>query len=709
MPVRNIVLYLLALETLAHAAGAIAADAAATDDSQPNSDALQEVIVTSERSAENLQRTPVAITAISGDTLEQRGLSDMKELSLLVPSSRFSVETNVVQIFIRGVGTQIDSPFVPEPVAVNFNDVYLPRFATGTSLFDVSRIEVLPGPQGTLYGKSALGGVVNISANEPTHDWLADGVVEGGNYGMTHFTGVLNAPVTDDLAVRLAVNKLDHDGYYSTGTDTEHSEALRLSALYTPGEMFSLLLWGSYYLNHDRPQASTYIPYPDPGNPWRQPRYDPLSAAFYPPNGYDLTNTYGRYQSATVAARAQWELPGLTITYLPAFLTYQHNDNHTLQGFPVPDTSNIHQDTQELRLVGKPSGPFSYLGGFYWYRNEADWTAVLGPFLGGYAVPNTSTGYAAYAQGTYAIQNWLRATGGLRYSSDREYAPNGANIFPLGAPPDFTEGLLPFSAHAHWSHVDWKVGLEADLAAHSMVYGNVQTGYDPGGYSSTAPTSGTPLSEQTMLGFTLGAKNRFLDDHFQLNDELFYYNYKNYLLTAQEGASSLSFNVPKSRIFGDELDAIYAFNQGTQVNVSVGLLSAKIRQFSVNGNSYAGYQLPYAPQATVSAGAQQNWSLPGGASLTGRVDTHFENGYWGVFSHTSGLHQDPFTKTDVSLTYYAANGRWDVGLWGRNLEDTGTFAAAAESGYPAPFQADGYLEQPRTFGVRFHANWAGGK
>jgi iron complex outermembrane receptor protein len=151
---------------------------------------------------------------------------------------------------------------------------------------------------------------------------------------------------------------------------------------------------------------------------------------------------------------------------------------------------------------------------------------------------------------------------------------------------------------------------------------------------------------------------------------------------------------------------IYAFNEGTQLNLSLGLLSAEITEFTVAGKSYAGYQLPYAPLATISAGAQHSWHLPSGSSVMLRADSHYENGYWGVFSHTSGLRQTAFTKTDMTLTYYSAGGLWDVGLWGRNLENKGTFAAAAETGYPEPFAADGYLEQPRTFGARFHVHWA---
>lgn len=679
-------------------------------DNEPSGNGtLQEVVVTSERaSAENLQQAPAAITAISGDTLQQVGVTDTEGLSKLVPSARFSLEPGLIQLFIRGVGTAIDAPAITDPVGMNFNDVNIPHFTSDIPLFDVSDVEVLPGPQGTLYGAGALGGVVNISSNEPSHGYLADGVLEVGNYSTVHFTGVLNAPLSDSLAIRMAVNTMAHDGYMTNGTDTEHSEAARLSALYTPGDVFSLLVWGEYYINHAVPQTFAYYPYLHPDNPWDQPIYDPnaFSVAFYPPNGFNNTTAFGRYELSIESARAQWKLNRLKITYTPSFLQAPRNSMVTLAGFPVPNISTIHQETQDLRLVGDPVGAFSYLGGLYWYRNRTSYYSYLGPYLAGYLMPaNIATGYAAYGQGTLAMRPTLRLTAGVRYSSDREYANHSYTVYPVG--PTFAEGLAPYNAHGNWTNVDWKVGLQFDLAAHSMVYGNVQTGYDPGGYNiEPIAVAGIPLSKQTMLGYTVGTKNRLFDGRFQLNDEMYYYNYKNYLLTALSSGITYSFNVPKSRVIGNDLTAIYAVGPGTQINVGVGLLSAQIRQFSVNEISYAGYALPFAPQLTVSAGLQQNWTIPNGSSVTARVNTNFENGYWGIYDHSAGLHQGAYTMTDVSFTYYSASDHWDIGLWARNLENSAPFGVDGATGFPAPYGAGAYISSPpRTFGVRIHAKW----
>lgn len=701
------------MRTLSLAASAVALFinvAGATQPSaiQPSGDSsvLQAVIVTATRRSENLQKAPADITVVDGKTLADRGVYDMTGLQSFVPSAQFNVETNVVQIFVRGVGSQIDSPWIPDSVSTNFNDVNVPRFLTGTTLYDVSRVEVLPGPQGTLYGTSALGGVVDINANLPTQTPELDSQLEIANYGTVHYTGVANMPIDDSLSVRVAVNTNKHDAYFANGTDTENSQAFRGSALYKPSGSLSVLLWGSYYVNDNIPESTIYWPSSNPSHPWNQPQYDSETAFYYPPYGNDRAAVRGHYQSVGGGARIDWQVGGGTLSYIPSYLTYGSQDNRDVSGFYNIVDDQIHQITQELRFTSASTGPFTYVDGLYWYKDETTILSDFGPSLTGFFIPNTSTGYAAYGQGTYSFMSWLRGTAGARYSHDSESAADGSYaIFPTGSPPSFGEGRIPFSADTHWSRLDWKVGLEADVSPRGLVYGNVQTGYEPGGYQSAVPDLGVRLEAQTMLGFTVGSKSRFLNDHLQANDEAYYYGYKNQVLSYNSNGANIDFNVPKSRMYGDELDVIYLIDSASQVNLGLGLLKAQITEFNPGNVNFAGYEEPFAPEASISAGAQHRWDLPSGASLLLRVDTHYEDGYWGIFSHTSGLHQDWFTMTDLSLRYFSQSGKWDVALWGKNLENTAMLEANGETGLPYPNAGAAFINPPRTFGIRFHANF----
>lgn len=677
---------------------------AATD---PQSSGLQEVVVTAERRREPLQKAPAAITAITGSTMVAMGLHQLPDVSYFIPSASFDIENRVVHVYVRGVGTPIATAYNSEPVSTNFNGINLPMYVIALAMFDNSRIEVLPGPQGTLYGRNAIGGAVNIHANEPTHTYSADALLEIGNYQHTLLTAVLNGPINHDLAIRLAVNTISHAAYLSNDTDTQNSQSVRLSALYTPNKNLSVLLWGMYYKDNNKMAAISWYPYLDQKDPWHQPTFAPISAFFFPPNGFNWSNAQGFEKATMFGGRARWDMGWATLTFLPSYLTASFGASpRELAGLPANVSAVLSQTTDELRLASNGTGRLSWLGGLYWYRYMNDYSGILEPNLGGTVIPNVQEGYSGYGQVTYKATAKLRFIAGGRYSSDQEDAMNAAYVYPI--PPNFGEGLGFYNAHPKWRHFDWKVGAQADVAPHSLLYANIQTGYGPGFYQDTPPNAGARLLAQTMVGYTVGIKNTFLNNHLMLNDEAYYYDYTNFVLnTVEQGGASLqSFNVPKVRIYGDQLDFAYKFGGGsTQVGGSVGLLSAKITKFNP-GIDYSGYELPYAPEATVSLNAQHSWNLPNEASVVLSVHTRYEDGYWGVFSHTSGLWQPAFTKTDANLTYFSADGRWDVGLWGKNLENTATFAAAGETGLPPPTPAAmAYLNPPRTFGVRFHVHF----
>src|SRR5258708_38537387 len=188
-----------------------------TESSTANSNSLEEVVVTALKRAEHLQRTPGALTAVSADTLTHLGITDLRAMEDVIPSARFLEEGYSTDPFIRGVGQSQGWAAFDPAVATNFNGVYVPRDATDVPVFDAERIEVLPGPQGTLYGRSAAGGAVNIISKRPTDRYEAESIVEAGNYGLTHATAIGNVPVSDELSLRAAVDFNRRGGYQATG------------------------------------------------------------------------------------------------------------------------------------------------------------------------------------------------------------------------------------------------------------------------------------------------------------------------------------------------------------------------------------------------------------------------------------------------------------------------------------------------------------
>ena len=213
-------------------------------DAPAANDALAEITVTAEKQSENLQKAAAEVTAISADVLIDAGITDLRQAQMVVPSVRFQAEGNNTQVFIRGVGANLDFPNVEPNVAFNFAGVYLPREATSAAFFDVQQLEVLPGSQGTLYGRSAIGGTINLTPAKPGFDNDGETTLEVGNYSYVHVMTTQNVKASDSVALRAAVDYAYDDGYEVTGADSKNDISVRLSTIINPTDRLSIYLWG---------------------------------------------------------------------------------------------------------------------------------------------------------------------------------------------------------------------------------------------------------------------------------------------------------------------------------------------------------------------------------------------------------------------------------------------------------------------------------
>src|SRR6202045_4338218 len=211
-----------------------AAAASTSVDAAAESDALAEITVTAEKQTQNLQKTAAAVTAISADTLIEAGVGNLIEAEKLVPSVRFQAEGNNTQWFVRGVGANLDFPNVEPNVAFNFAGVYLPREATSAAFFDVQQLEILPGSQGTLYGRSAIGGTINLTPTKPGFHNEGQTLLEVGNNSAVHLTVTQNFKASESAALRAAVDYAYNNGFEVTGAQSKNDVSVRLSTLLKP-------------------------------------------------------------------------------------------------------------------------------------------------------------------------------------------------------------------------------------------------------------------------------------------------------------------------------------------------------------------------------------------------------------------------------------------------------------------------------------------
>lgn len=678
-----------------------------------SSGGLADIIVTASKRSENLQKAPSAVSVVGGDRIADSGLVDATQLSKIVPGLVIGRQGANAVLFLRGVGQTSSTPAAQPGISLNIDGVYVPRELGGATMFDLERVEVLPGPQGTLYGRNSAGGAINLVTRKPGREFAAEGFAEVGNYGLVHTFGAVDVPVAESLAVRAAVDVNMRDGYLSNGANDADSLSGRISALYEPGSGVSALLQYTYLR-----QGGVGMAYMAKGGD-KGPPFGSTSDPWF--NSFPNDDLSYRYRGHIVTGNVGIDLSdNITLNYIANYS--QAKLEHRLQFFGTLHNrypQSLKQYSQELRLANDGTGRLKWLAGLFWYKAEslADVNLSIpgGPPIVFVHFGNKLDSWAAFGQATYSISDAFRLTVGGRYSSDK-FDGEGSQVavFP---PPAVSQ---TYAAALRKGRADWKIGVEYDAAPQSMLYLTAQSGYLQGGFTqvdirSTLPKTFDPVK---LIAFTGGAKNRFLDNRLQINNEIFYYIYSDYqtqTVGIDQNTNLTAFlirNAPKTVIYGNQLDVTYNATDNTDLNVSVAYLHSEITKgFSppstpapAGFNSFKGYEMVNAPKWTINGAIEQRFPLGNGGKITARVSSTYNSGYWTVFTQEAYTRQKSFTKTDANLTYYAPEERWYLGAWIRNMENTATYFGTGQPSFDGSFVPT-FIDAPRTYGLRAGFNF----
>jgi iron complex outermembrane receptor protein len=702
-----------------------------------NEKSIEKIVITSQKKSLTLQKTPAAITAVSSDTFAVRGISDISGIQNLVPSVRLQKESVSTQIYMRGVGSTLDFPMIEPPNAYNINGIYIPREVSSATLVDVERVEVLPGPQGTLYGRGAMGGVINMLTKRPTDEFETNIIAEVGNDSLVRTSITQNVPINEDLSFRGTLSYLNNDGHQKTGADAADDIASFLSMNYNINDNVNLFLWGHYEKKEGK--SSNLVSKGENGNPKSQrfPNGDPWDdtltgdlASFATLGPIDARDK--EWETLVVGAELNVEISdSVSLTYIPSIIDFEWQQEywitHKLSNF----NEKIAQQTHELRLDFDNGGSWTGLAGLYLYKIETEGQLFI-QFGSNELGPNTPAGWtldasdirdhelqgaALFGEAQYHISDDLRLLFGSRISYDKREA-NGfqPEIVEAVSIDDDPVGLFSGVGTASWenskswNNIDWKVGIEHDTAEGGLHYATIQTGFQPGTFD-VFPESVT--SESKLVALTVGSKYSFLDGQIQFNDELFYYKYDALLTQAFDASNGTNRLLnADTTIYGVQLDSAFYPNAMpyTQFKFSVGYLHARYDDFLGDGitdeleaflDTFNGLQLQNAPDWTSTIGIIHDWELESGAYVRMDISSRYESSYWGDFSHSSGLYQEAYFKTDITLTYHSDND-WSIALWGKNLENQAVQSAAAP-GNPVSDPGPGatFLEAPISYGLRF--------
>lgn len=719
---------------------------------------LEDIIVTAQRRAEIAQKTPLAIQVVSADSLIRAGVTEPKDLGRLVPGMQVGTAIGGAFIFIRGIGDASSAQTTNPGVSFNVDGVNLSRpDGNGLMFYDLERIEVLKGPQGTLYGRNAIGGAVNLISRRPSLTTPGGyATVEIGNYGNQHFTGAANVPVSDSFALRGAVDIVDRSGYLSDGSDDDIHQAGRISALFQPSPAFSIVARADYARQRGKGSGSVLFPRPAGSSDFLS-SVDPAAIAFVaaqPPFG--AAQAFGDPRIGTQGLSAAFTMPpkkaleiwgvsseitydfgGVNLTFLPAYRKMTTFSRSYLAWQDTHD-GDARQFSSELRLAGD-SATFKWLAGLFYFNEVVNGTTLIdrGNQLTNQTVDiNDSQSYAAFAQGTYSLTDALRVTGGLRYTRDKRQLRGQAFSNIVAGPPPGMPAVIPnnFSGRMSIGEVTWRAGVEYDVAPNSMMFFNASRGFKSGGINSEpAPNTYKP---EFLTAFEFGWRNRLFDNRLQLNLEVFRWKYDDHqeggvaidntglpnFLVSNAGAATLKgFNVdivahPNAR---NTLRTIVEYNDakydsflmtqpffgqapvtGCRVGAPVFGAPGAIPTVDID---CAGFQLARTPKWSASGSWEHVMPLANGGEISAIGSIEYVASRWGSIDFISITRFGDYVTGDATLTYTAPRQAWSLSAFVRNIANE----AIATSTYigAQPSVAIRSVNAPRTYGARFTVNF----
>jgi len=700
---------------LALAIGAgLAAQVQAQDQTE---NVLEEVIVTASKRETTLQDLSMSVSAISMEAMQRAEINDISRVDQLVPGMQFASSGNEVRIALRGtrqnnVGTEAE-----QSVGIFEDGVYVPTSTQALGAYvDVQRIEVLRGPQGTLYGRNTFGGTINIITNDPTFDDFYGSVSAlYGDYERYRLEGIVNIPVTDNFALRFAGMLDQHDGYIENtwlpgAIDDLNDRDLSLVRVSAKWQITDTLMaklkvtrnendtngsaiWGyqqiGAYIDGEFFEGHQYAPDDasccfDQG-PWKIARN---------------TRSNGTTDNMSYTLNVDWDFPDFaTLRFIGNVTDFDGEQNYDPDYSDGGDPLNngfggwvSAQDTWsgELQLVSNTSGSLDWLLGLYFYEQKANWN-WLDLVNGVPEIPHwdrqgdyISDSFGAFAHATWDLNDDWRLVGGLRYAEDgkEEKDPLDWSVWP--PVPDVGAGR-----DASWDKVLWKAGAEYDISDNVMSYFTASTGYRAGGFNSSIPGVPETYDPEEVLAYELGFKNALLDGSMTLNVAAYWNDFtdmqaQSFILLNPDDTAVTEYteNGGAVDVKGIEVEMSWVpdSNRNWYIAAQLSLMDAKFGKYDIAeipglGNlggrqdldddesgalSLKGWSPALSPSYTFGTQISYDFQLGDYGVLTPYVQAYFSDSYYGFDVNMPGNRQDSYAKLDMRLIWSSPTGTWNV-------------------------------------------------
>jgi len=704
---------------------------------EAESPVLDTITVTAQKREQPLQDVPVSVTALDATGLETSGIESVDDVSFRTPGmtvSRFNAFQP--QIFIRGIGSTDQSASGDQSVGVFIDGVFMGRAGfTDLDFFDLEQVEVLRGPQGTLYGKNVVGGAINIVTQRPSDEFGSRFELGAGNFSRRSLRALVTGPLSEGAAGKLTLSTVERDGYSTsanTGEDLSDADnfTLRGQMLFTSWDNMEILVTADFA--RDRLAGNNreclgeqfiFFPWFAPGSPFAG---SPCS-----PDPFVNEKSVDGYQDRDIAGVSAQLSRDTRFGELTSITAYREGDYDLLEDFSGSDANlvvrravdEIEQWSQELRLADTAmGGRLSWMGGLYGYWADIDrlenndfsgndMPLGLPPGLSFntfYFQRNRTTSNAVFGDLNYAISDTVNLTVGARYT----YEEKQADIRTEGFDPTGSFLVAPYEVDTEesWTSFTPKVSLDWDINQDAMAYASITEGQKSGGFNGTAPSASgaeTPFDEETARQYEVGLKSEWFDKRLRANMAAFYIDYEDLqVFQLVEGGRLIVDNAADATSKGYELELTAQLTRGLTARANYAYLDATYDEF-VNeaGQDFSGNQLTRSPKNSFNVALTQRAQIGDNLGLLLHAEYSYRSRIFFNPDNWPLTGDDSLGLLNARATFQFQQKNIDLSLWGSNLTDEVYVTQAIDGRGPFSLSqnAAGVIGAPRMYGVTL--NW----
>jgi iron complex outermembrane receptor protein len=678
---------------------------------------LEEITVTAQRRSENLQNVPIAVSAVSGTTLARTGVTDVTDLSLAVPTLYLTNSDGFLTSTLRGVGTNAIGPGFENTVALYIDGVYHSSAAASLfSLTDIAQVEVLKGPQGTLFGRNATAGLIQITTRDPSQTPEAEISVGYANYQTSSVNAYVSGGITPMLAADLSMAYVHQNQGWGTDIfngrqvyQLTHDAAARSKLIFTPGDGTKFTLIGDF--SSDANTMNPLHTYPGTQNGFVP------SIVSAPSLGYNVdTNSPAFVNNTGTGVSLRWDqdLSVLNFASLTAYRKFHSNVGFDYDGTPqdvesVSYTELERQFSQEFQLQSKPGSPIIWVAGAYYFNANSAYAPfdLFANDLGArIALRNSQLARSAaeYAQATIPIAEQTNVTLGARYTNETRTAYNGTtDVFVIPLSLELPTAAAP-NEKATFNKVTFRASLDHRFNEELFGYLSFNRGFKSGGFNVQAPGT-VPYEPETLDAYESGLKMDLLDQRLRVNVAGYYYNYENIQIQQLNLGAITIINGASAHIYGIDLDLTARATEQLRLTASLGATHPDFKSFpncpisvAAGGTpssigSCAGNQLPLSSKITANAAADYTIPLPIGV-LNANGNVYFNDGFYPEADNV--IRQPRYAELGAFLRWTAPGEHFWLSAFGKNLNNRQVinFETTVPNGTHIVFD-----QAPRTYGV----------